>query len=110
MVSLARMTAAESTAAVSAIIATDMLSARRLSTGEPAEDESSVLIIDSESDSRLSPMALPASIPNDCIAATVTIRSGTHIFAIRLFIQDGKGTNNFCKFADSIGYLGFRVV
>ena len=30
--------------------------------------------------------ALAASIPNDCTAATMTSRAGTHIFAIKPFI------------------------
>ena len=44
-------------------------------------------------------IALPASMPNDCIAATSTNRVGTHIFAIKRFIQDGKGTDFFLIFA-----------
>ena len=30
--------------------------------------------------------ALPASMPNDCTAAIITNTTGTHIFAIKLFI------------------------
>ena len=105
MVSRAIMTAAvskaiesvamESVAVVSADLPACRLSARRLSIGDLAVDESSDMSVDSESESLLRPTDLPASIPNDCSAAIVTSRSGTHIFAIRLFIQEGKGTNNF---------------
>ena len=60
-----------------------------------AADVSSNLLRIRESVSALSLMVLPASIPNDCIAATSTSRVGTHIFAIKRFIQDGKGTDFF---------------
>ena len=60
-----------------------------------AAEESSVLLRISESERCLRPIALPASIPNDCTAATMTNNAGTHIFAIKPFIQEGKGTNIF---------------
>ena len=58
-------------------------------------DESSNLLRMRESVSLLRLAALPASMPNDCAAATSTNRVGTHILAIKRFIQEGKGTNIF---------------
>ena len=49
--------------------------------------ESLNLLTLKESEIFLNPMALPASIPNDCNAAKLTSRSGTHIFAKRFFIN-----------------------
>ena len=64
-------------------------------TGILTAEESSNLLRMSESVSLLRLAALPASMPNDCAAATRTNRAGTHIFAIKRFIQEGKGTNIF---------------
>ena len=40
----------------------------------------------SESASLLRPTALPASMPNDCAAATITSNAGTHILDTNFFI------------------------
>ena len=40
----------------------------------------------SESASLLRPTALPASMPNDCAAATITSSAGTHILDTNFFI------------------------
>ena len=99
MVSLAMMTAVVSMAAVSrAVVSTaneSIAAAEKLSIGWSIRDVSSERESKSESESLLRPMALPASMPNDCIAAIITSRAGIHIFAINRFIQDGKGTNFF---------------